>query len=94
MKKLHLTLSLAAGLLGGLLSHSLTSTVAHAQTEPPPPKELRAQSFALVDDKGHVFATISIDQPQGRSGHIKLFDANGREIWSAGAARFRPLSER
>ena len=46
----NLTLSLAAGLLGGLLSRYLTPIPAYAQSQLSPPREIRAQNFVLVND--------------------------------------------
>jgi hypothetical protein len=48
-RKLNLGLSIAAGLLGGFLSHYISPMPVHAQTQAAPPKEIRAQSFVLVD---------------------------------------------
>jgi len=45
MRTLNLTLTLAVGLLGGLLSRYVAPTVVRAQTQTPPPKEIRAQKF-------------------------------------------------
>ena len=60
-RKLNLGLSLAAGLLGGLLSgvffHYVTPTIVHAQTPEPPktevvPQQVSAHTFVLVNDAG------------------------------------------
>jgi len=82
MRKVNLLLSIAAGLLGGICSHFFLAPPVHAQSEAPLSKEVRAQSFVLVNDKGVVLGTFcsgSKDRPI-----IRLFDADGREIWSAG----------
>ena len=87
MKKLNLTLSLAAGLLGGILSHYIFVTpLVHAQSEPP--KEVRAQSFVLMNEKGEPGGTFAFDE-QGRP-IIRLF-YKGREFWRAGGNIVRQL---
>ena len=84
-------LSLAAGLLGGVLSQYLIFTPSvRAQMPILAPREVRAQSFTLVNNKGEIGGTFSFDD-QGRP-IIRLFN-NGREIWKAGgtAGPFKPL---
>jgi hypothetical protein len=102
-RTLNLTLALAAGLLGGLLSNYLTPTPVLAQTQSPAPvsKEIRAERFTLVNEDGVVLGTFGIDHGVLVNGKlrgnpmIKLFDENGHhEIWSAGGLGFRPLSQR
>jgi hypothetical protein len=51
-RKLNFALALAAGILGGVLSHYLAPIVVLAQSQNAPPKEIRAQRFILVDAKG------------------------------------------
>ena len=80
MKKLNLALALAAGFLGGVLSHYLAPPVVQAES-PAVPAELRARSFLLVSEKGTVRGTFALDS-QGRPA-LRLFDATGREVWSA-----------
>jgi hypothetical protein len=82
MRKLNLILALAAGLLGGLLSRHLAPTSVYAQAQTPAPKEIRAQSFVLVDAQGIALGLMGFD-PQGRP-VIKLVDERGRTLWSAG----------
>ena len=89
MKKLNLTLALAAGLLGGILSHyAVVTPIAHAQMQTLAPKEIQAQSFVLVDERGEISGVFAFDD-QGRP-IIRLFH-EGREIWSAGGSLFRQL---
>jgi hypothetical protein len=80
--RLTLTLSLAAGLLGGLFSRYVSPTPAQAQTAAP--AEIRAQKFTLVDQNGTVRGVFAVDNPVEKGGHtvIKLFDIGGREVWS------------
>jgi hypothetical protein len=101
-RKLNVFLALAAGLFGGLLSrYYLTpATVfaqAHAPAQASAPTEIRAQSFVLVDFGGNVVGKFMVDrlQPPGL-GHqpaIVLLDAEGHEIWRAGAS-IHPLGAR
>jgi|SRR5579864_8454785 hypothetical protein len=84
MKKLNLALSIAAGLFGGILSHFAWTQPAHAQTLPSAPKEVRSQSFVLVNDKGDIEGTFSFDDSKNGFPTIKLSDGSGREIWRAG----------
>jgi hypothetical protein len=82
--RLTLTVAIAAGLAGGLLSRFVVPTSAQAQTQtqaqPSAPKEIRAQSFVLVDQKGTAYGLLGFS-PQGRP-IIKLLDAKGQTLWS------------
>jgi hypothetical protein len=89
MKKLNVGLSLAAGLLGGLLSHYASTPSVHAQSLAPVPKEVRAQSFVLIDDRGVVQGIFSVDESKQGPAGIKLLDARGHEIWRAGGNGLR-----
>jgi hypothetical protein len=91
MKSLPLVLAIATGLLGGVVSHYVWPQPVHAQSQATAPKEVRAQSFVLVNDKGEVQGVFSFDESQAGRPTIKLFDGNGREIWSAGGPQVRPL---
>jgi hypothetical protein len=103
-KHLNIVFALAAGLLGGLVSRYIAPPAAFAQSQPTATKEIRAQSFVLVDPTGRTIATfapepsltraLSLDPSQPRLGSIRLLDANGREIWSAGGSPFRAPSDR
>jgi hypothetical protein len=79
MNKRNVVLSLAAGLLGGAISHYLSPELVHAQSQAP--KEFRAESYVLVNEKGTIIGTLCNES--GRPS-LKLFDDQGREIWSAG----------
>jgi hypothetical protein len=81
MKKLNLALAIAAGFAGGVLSHSLTAPAVHAQAPAPAAAEVRARSFLLVNEKGQVVGKFAAES--GGRPAIRLFDATGREIWSA-----------
>jgi hypothetical protein len=78
--KLTLTIAIAAGLAGGLLSRFVVPTSAQAQVPPSAPKEIRAQSFVLVDQKGTPYGLLGFS-PQGQP-IIKLLDARGQTLWS------------
>jgi hypothetical protein len=86
-------LSLAAGILGGILSHYAWMQPVLAQSQAAP-SEVRAQSFALVNDKGEVQAVFSSEEAKDGRSTVKLLDRNGREIWSAGGPQVRPLGSR
>ena len=97
-QKLALVLAVAAGFLGGSLSRVLSPTPVQAQTNQAP-KEIRAQSFVLVDDKGNIVGKFADDEPGllGRtlpSPYIRLYDPSGHEIWRAGGNPMRPLALR
>ena len=101
--KMNLAFALAAGLFGGLLSHYVWPQPVQAQSQAPAPKEIRAQSVVLVNDKGTVLGTFAYDEgsPQGAGiplslagPSIRLFDTSGREIWRAGGNAMRPLAAR
>jgi hypothetical protein len=93
-RKVHLGLSLAAGLLGGVLSHYVAPEMVHAaQVAPvPPPKEMRAQSFVLVNSDGSPAGLFGFDRA-GRP-NIELFDRTGKVVWSTDirAANSKPLA--
>jgi hypothetical protein len=89
-RNLNLSLALAAGLLGGVLSHYIAPMPVLAQAQATIPKEIRAQSFVLVDSKGLAMGLMGFDL-QGRP-VIKLLDERGRTLWSAGQTFLQPQS--
>jgi hypothetical protein len=111
-KTFNVALALAAGLLGGQLTHYIAPSAAFAQVQAPPSpvpgvpnnrpitKEIRAQSFTLVDQADHTVGTFTVEPaPLGRrdfkvGARIVLRDSYGREIWSAGGIAIQRLSER
>jgi hypothetical protein len=102
-KHLNLGLALVAGLLGGLLSRYIAPPAAFSQNLTPVTKEIRAQSFVIVDADGRTVAAFAPDPAllklarlagQPLLGRILVLDSNGREIWSAGGSPFRAPSER
>lgn len=96
MKPLSLTLALAAGMAGGILSHFIWPQAVQAQT---PAAEIRAQWFVLEDGAGRTMGTVSIEVPRsgkfvrGGVGTIRLFDERGREIWRNPATGILPATE-
>jgi hypothetical protein len=91
-RTLTLTLTFAVSLLGGLLSHYITPATVLAQTQPQ--KEIKAQSFVLVDEKNNVVGTFKpLDNPIVGAPTVVLLDRNGRELWRAGVS-VKVLSER
>jgi hypothetical protein len=84
-----LSLTLAAGLLGGVLSRYITPVPAFAQAQTQ--KEIKAQSFVLVDGKGNIVGTFK--SSADRMPTVVLMNRNGREIWRAGVS-VKVLSER
>jgi hypothetical protein len=94
-----------AGLLGGLLARYAEPPTAFAQDQAPVAKEIRAQSFTLVDSHDVAMGTFTVRSepgtqtvtlPGGRRvpmhSRIVLVDPVGQEIWSANGNLFRPLS--
>jgi len=83
----NIALSLAAGLLGGMISHYVWTPAVHAQTLIP--KEIRAQSFILMNEKGDVGGKLGFDD-KGKPA-IALY-SQGRLIWRTGDGNvFKPL---
>ena len=82
-RKMNFTLALLAGLLGGVLSRYLIPTPVFAQAQAPAPKEIRAQSFVLVNKQGAALGLMAVDS--NGTPVITLVDENGRTIWSTKA---------
>jgi len=86
-RKFNLALALAAGLLGGVLSRYVAPWPVLAQAQPA--KELRAQSFVLVDDNNNLVGTFTASTPAPKPGQnqtVVLLDRNDKEIWRAGVS--------
>ena len=75
-----IAVALTAGMLGGLASRYLSPAVVYAQVPSQAPKELRAQSFVLVNAQGVPLGVMGID-PQGWP-MITLKNETGTTIWS------------
>ena len=115
-KHLNLALALMLGIPGGVLSRYIAPPSAFAQNPPPPAtalpqqvpndrpavtKEVRAESFTLVDATSRTVATFMLSpqtqppsQQDAAGRRIVLRDPRGRELWSAGGSPFRLPSER
>jgi hypothetical protein len=59
--KLSVSLALIAGLLGGLLTRYIAPPAAFAQTQASVTKEIRAQSFVLVDPSDRAVGTFTVE---------------------------------
>jgi hypothetical protein len=85
-RKLNFGLPLAAGLLGGILSHYIPVKPVLAQAKIVPPKEISAQTFLLVNDKGIPFGMFGFDA--NGNALIRLQDQSGKVIWSTSDRAF------
>ena len=95
-RTLTVVLALAAGLAGGLISRYVAPPVAYAQNRPSVTREVRAQSFTLVDEMDRTVGTFSYEgagKPNRPDPRIVLRDFRGREIWSADGNALRLLSQ-
>jgi hypothetical protein len=87
-RKWNLGLSIAAGLLGGFLSHYISPVLVHAQAAP---KEITAQRFVLVNNNGSPAGPFGFDKDGAPN--VELFDKTGKVLWSAsGTAKAKPLT--
>jgi len=88
---LNLGMSLAAGLLGGFLSHYIALRSVHAQAPIPAATEIKAQRFLLVNETGAPAGVFGFDDTGNPN--VVLFDKTGKVIWSAdGRAKAKPLT--
>jgi hypothetical protein len=88
-RTLILSVAIAAGLLGGVLSRYIAPVPAFAQGTTP--KEIRSLSFVLVDGKDNIVGTFK--PSADRRPTVVLLDRDGREIWRAGVSA-KVLTER
>lgn len=58
-------IAVAAGLAGGVLTHWIAPPRVFAQNPTPAAKEVRAQSFTLVDSDEHPAGTFSVESRSG-----------------------------
>ncbi len=98
-KTLTVVPAIAAGFLGGIVTRYVAPPAAFAQTQAPATKEVRAESFALVDSSDHTVATFTVESGAGsasnsHSRRVVLRDAHGHTIWSAGGSGIQPVTER
>jgi hypothetical protein len=80
--------------LGGLLTRYVAPPPAFAQNQAPITKEIRAQSFTLVDQSNQTAGTFAAEPVPGPGMRVRvvLRDSKGREIWSAGGTGLQPLT--
>jgi hypothetical protein len=84
-------LCLAAGLIGGVISHFAVIAPVYAQVLRIAPREVRAQQFVLVDDKDQPLATFIARQVRGNE-IIQIIGNNGRVLWSVGGPLAHPIA--
>jgi len=77
--KTTISLAIAAGFLGGIASQSISPIMAHAQAQPPIPKEIRAESFVIVDENGLPRGAFGIDKKGFPM--VEATDAKGHVYW-------------
>lgn len=88
---LNLGLSLAAGFLGGFLSHYSLLRSVHAQAPIPAATEIKAQRFVLVNEMGAPAGLFGFDETGNPN--VILLDKTGKVIWSTdGKAKAKPLT--
>jgi hypothetical protein len=78
MSKRLVAVAFVSAVLGSVMSHYLWPQSVFAESSP---AEIRARKFVLVNEQGSVLGTFA-EEANGPA--LKLFDANGREIWFAG----------
>ena len=80
-RKWNLSLSLAVGMLGGFLSNYISPKLIHAQEKTVPTKEIKAQSFVLVNEDGSPAGLFGFDK-DGKA-NVVLLDTAGKVVWKA-----------
>jgi hypothetical protein len=79
--KMMIAVAVAAGLLGGLLSRYIDPASAFAQDQPTVTKEIRAQSFILVDPSGRAVGTFAAEPGPGSTRmYINPLDGRGATV--------------
>ncbi len=102
-------LALIAGLVGGMATRYIAPPTAFAQDQAAATKEIRAQSFTLVDSTDQAIGSFTTEAIPNRframitgpnstiqrlpEMRVVLRDARGREMWSAESDAVRPLSQ-
>jgi hypothetical protein len=61
----NIAIALVAGLIGGVSTRYISPTPVLAQTQPQPAKEIRAQSFTLVDPSDRTIGTFAVERVPG-----------------------------
>ncbi|MGA7239996.1 MAG: hypothetical protein WBY44_30220 [Bryobacteraceae bacterium] len=96
-KMLTIALGLGAGLLGGLLTRYIAPPAAHAQDQAAVAKEIRAQSFTLVDEFNHTAGTFTYEAPPAARMTIPLppsINQPAPQRWGAGRIVLRDANGR
>jgi hypothetical protein len=105
-QKSNLILAFFAGMAGAAITQYAAPRLALAQDQNPVTKEIRAQSFALVDASNNVVGTFTSETLQGVTvrwpgtpsklpSHIVLRDPNGSVIWTPDSStKMLPLAIR
>jgi hypothetical protein len=75
-------LCLAAGIIGGAVSHFALVRPVHAQVFAVP-QELRTQQVVLVDERDKTFATLAVTERDGRE-VFEIIGKDGQVIAQAG----------
>ena len=93
-QKSHLIFAFVGGMVGSAIMHYVAPTLAFAQDQTPVAREVRAQSFALVDPSNNVIGIFTSEPLPGAQfrvapgssvklpSRIVLRDPNGRLIWT------------
>ena len=89
--KTTLTLALAAGFIGGMVSQRIAPTRAYTQTQTPSP-EIRAQSFVIVDQNGVPRGAFGIDKKNGWP-TVEITDPKGHAYWARFFGTFTPFHQ-
>lgn len=86
MMKVNACVALLAGFVGGILSPHLLPQAVEAQQPLPAPRQVSAQSFALVDANGIPMGVFLVGKPPAPNvaPAIMLLNADGQRIWSVG----------
>ncbi len=84
-------LCLAAGLIGGIVSHYAWAQPLEAQVFTRAPRQVRAQSFVLENAQGQTEATILTTKYRGRD-IVEIVGEDGRILWSVGGPFAHPLA--
>ena len=93
-QKSHVIFAFIAGMVGSAIMHYLAPPLAFAQDQTSVAKEVRAQSFTLVDSSNNVVGTFTSETlpgaylrfapgaPANLPSRIVLRDPKGRVIWT------------
>ena len=99
--KMTIGLALGAGILGGMLARYVAPPSVSAQDKAPVAREMRAQSFVLVDPSDRVVGTFTTEPSRGlRMGrppeplgttprNVVLRDSGGRIVWNTDGGLYR-----